>query len=59
MADKKDKEVKKEEVKSEEQDYSVWHPDLLLNHVYELKSGEKVYWTLKSMASKPILKYVD
>ena len=54
-----DKEVKKEEVKAKEVDYSVWHPDFRLNHIYELKDGKKIYWTLKSMASKPMLKYVD
>jgi hypothetical protein len=56
MADKKDK---KEEVKSEELDYTVWHPEFLLNHIYELKDGKKIYWTLKSMASEPTMKYVD
>ena len=56
MADKKDK---KEDVKSDELDYTVWLPEFLLNHIYELKDGKKIYWTLKSMASEPTMKYVD
>tara|TARA_R110002012_G_scaffold318004_2_gene535400 strand:+ start:250 stop:420 length:171 start_codon:yes stop_codon:yes gene_type:complete len=56
MADKEDKKV---EAKAKELDYTVWHPDFLLNHIYELKDGTKIYWTLKSMESTPMLKYAD
>ena len=48
MADEEKKEAKKES-KKEKVDYTVWHPDFRLNHIYELKDGKKLYWTLKSM----------
>lgn len=59
MAEEKElkKETKKEAPKVV--DYTIWHPDFRLNHVYTDKDGKKLYWTLKSMDVEPTLKYVD
>jgi hypothetical protein len=59
MADKETKEVKKEEAKPEVLDYTVWHPDFHLNHIYIDEDGKKLIWTVKSMATEPALKYID
>ena len=52
MADEK-KETKKEA--KPKVDYTVWHPDHMLNHTYELEDGRKVVWTMKSKAKQPRL----
>ena len=54
-----EKEEKKVEAKPEVINYTVWHPDFQLNHIYIDEDGKKLYWTLKSMATEPTLKYVD
>tara|TARA_R100001015_G_C4632026_1_gene195072 strand:- start:91 stop:267 length:177 start_codon:yes stop_codon:yes gene_type:complete len=54
MADEEKKETKKES-KKEKVDYTVWHPDHMMNHTYELEDGRKVVWTMKSNATKPRL----
>ena len=56
--DKKDKkESKKEDPKVV--DYTVWHPDHRLNHIYMTEDGQKIIWTMKSGAEEPTLKIVN
>ena len=55
MADEEKKEANPKKVKETEGDYTVWHPDYMLNHTYELKDGRKVVWTMKSGSKEPRL----
>ena len=54
-----EEEKKKVEAKPKVLDYTVWHPDFQLNHIYIDEDGKKLIWTVKSMATEPALKYID
>jgi len=55
--DKKDNKESKKEEKAV--DYTVWHPDHRLNHIYVMDDGRKIFWTMKSGAEEPTLKVVN
>jgi len=55
--DKKDKKESKKEEKAV--DYTVWHPDHRLNHIYMTEDGQKIVWTMKSGSEEPTLKIVN
>jgi len=54
-----EEEVVEELPQEEPVDYTIWHPDHRLNHIYMAEDGRKIIWTMKSGAEKPTLKVVD